>query len=528
MHLSKRFTSAAGIAAGLVSLIGLGVGASVAGASPSPSPTPEVTASAAPVASPSPTASPALESALAARASGVLADDATMTVVLESVHAPGKAATIADATWPLESRTIGADATTLSGQVIHLHALDGEADTFVLADSAGRVLARVDGSRSLEVLDLPVTEAAALPRATWIVTSNGSASKVVNGEPLDGVDQALDLYDWSTAEGARIATYDDNDYGTNQSWRVHTPVAVADAVGELVAPGAAPLVPDAITGRYGWGATVELAGIDWDLPSASAWQSDGVVAFTGTATGLLGEEVVVEAEYTVGTVGDAVPATIDSFAGVRVESLRLDAPTQVQRRISGSSMTVTADVAWDWDALTPAMLANPGTVTVHAVADLGFAATLEITLSEPARSNVLRDTNVRGWSFSASDPRPGLTDGDLTAEGFGDWRAGGAANRINPNWVAFYFDQPRQLDAAAIYEMSSADNIGAVTFQYRTMGGGWVDTSAGTVQNTGGRLVLETDFDAVLATGFRAVIEHKSDASWMQLAELEAWGPVAP
>ncbi|MFW2513796.1 RICIN domain-containing protein [Demequina sp. SO4-13] len=494
MQLSKRFARAAGVSAALASLVGVGL--SAAGSDDGSAP-------------------------LAPSAA-----EGVATVVVESVHAPGKAATIADATWPLESRSIGADGDAVLSQAIAMHPV--EDDTYVLANAEGRVLARIDGERGLEVLDIPVAEAAELPLATWTVTSNGSVSKVVNGAPLDGIDQALDLYDWSTAEGARIATYNDNDFGTNQSWRVHPTVATADAVGGLVSPGEVPELPVSVTGTYGWGASVSLEDIEWEAPSDAVWEEDGIVAFTGTSVGMLGEEVVIDAEYTVGTVGDAVPATLSSYAGVRVEALKLDAPTRVERRVSGSETTVAADVRWDWDAVTTEMLAEPGTVTVQGVAGLGFEATLEIALAEPARSNFLADTNVRGWSFSGTDPEPGLTDGDVDAEGFGDWRSGGAVNRINPNWVAFYFDQPRQLDGAAIHEPAGSNNVGAVTFQYRTMSGGWVDTSVGTLENGGDRLALETDFDPVLATGFRAVFEHKSDASWMRLSELEAWGPVAP
>lgn len=139
--------------------------------------------------------------------------------------------------------------------------------------------------------------------------------------------------------------------------------------------------------------------------------------------------------------------------------------------------------------------------------------------------NVLQTTGARSWRLSGSEDLTGLTDGDRDVEGFGDWRSGGAENRVDPNWVAYYFERPTAVDGAALYEPAEADNVGAVTFQWRNMRGGWEDTSVGTLTNEGERLALTAEFDAVTATGFRAVFENKSDESWMQLAELEVWGP---
>lgn len=507
MQIDKALASATGAAAVMVALTGWGF-ASGASFSPDLEPSGE-----------------SLEAAALA--------DGPPPVVLESVHAPGKAIRIADlghdaSTWPASSRTIPSSAPDVLAHAVQMHPVPDRPDAFVLTNVSGDVLARIDGSRDLEVRDQDTDAAAGDPLATWTVTSNGTVVSIANAAPLGGVSQALDLYDWSTADGARVGVWDDNDFGTNQSWRVHALEASVDPIGELVAPGEVPQLPESLEGTYGWGATAAIEAIEWDAPAADAWNADGTVAFTGTGTGMFGEDVLIDASFTVGTEGDAAPVALSSYAGIFLDQLRAQAPTTVERSVSGSDATVTASVEWDWTDVTQADLDMAGTIEVPAVDGLGFAAILQITLTEPARANILADyasnAQLRGWSESGSDPA-GLTDGNVAAEGWGNWVSGGAANRINPDWVAFYFDEPRQVTGADIFEPTGADNIGTVTFQYRTMRGGWVDVPGAPFINEGASLALEQDFDRVLATGFRAVLEHKSDASWMRLSEIRVWGP---
>ncbi|WP_159448816.1 RICIN domain-containing protein [Demequina sp. NBRC 110053] len=507
MQISKALASTTGVAAAALTLTGWGITAAV-GSADTPAPAP-------------------------AQVSSIDQIDGPAPVLLESVHAPGKAITIVgrDAetgAWPAENRSIPSDAEEILDQAVQMHPVAGVENAYVLTSIEGDVLARVDGSRDLEVRDQDVATASADPLATWTVTSNGTASKIVNAAPFDGVEQALDLYDWSTVDGARVGVWDDNDFGTNQSWRIHPLTASVERIGSVVAPGDAPELPGTVAGSYGWGASVEVSDIAWDAPESEAWQADGEVTFTGAGTGMFGEDVVVEATFTVGTVGDAAPVSLNTYAGVLLHQLRGQAPTTVERSVSGSAATVTADVEWDWSGVTQQDLDSVGSLEVAAAEGTGFAATLIVTISEPARVAVLAgaaaDAEVRGWSLSGTDP-VALTDGDTEAEGWGNWRSGGAANRVSPDWVAFYLPTPTQIDRVELVEPAGADNIGAVTVQYRDVHGGWVDVSTGTVDNSGGRLALDTTFDPVLATGVRALIEHKSDATWMQLSELRAWGP---
>ncbi|UFU03244.1 Ig-like domain-containing protein [Ruania suaedae] len=446
-------------------------------------------------------------------------------VLIESAHAAGKTAVIGAQGLPLFTRTIATEPEALTAQAVVMYSVAGAPDTVVLTSAAGDVLARAEGSRALELLDLTPAAAAAEDLATWSITTRGDRSMLINSRPLNGNDAALNLYDWNTADGAQVGTWDAGDFGGNESWYIHPVQATTDGIGGLVIPGSVPDLPSAVTAAYGWGPTAEVSDIRWEMPEDEVWETEGVVEFSGYGDGLFGDTVRVEARFTVGTVGDALESELTSFAGVRLDALRSLAPRTVERSVSGSDMTVEAPVRWDWDAIDPEALTGVGEFTVPAVADLGFAASLRVTLTPPSEVNVLRAGGVRSWRFAGEEDLSGLTDGNREAEAFGDWRSGGASNRVNPNWVAYYFERPTQVDGAALYEFSGADNIGAVTFQWRNMRGGWEDVSVGTLTNDGGRLQLETDFDAVTATGFRAVFEHKSDASWMQLAEFEVWGP---
>ncbi|WP_119697130.1 hypothetical protein [Microbacterium halotolerans] len=201
-------------------------------------------------------------------------------------------------------------------------------------------------------------------------------------------------------------------------------------------------------------------------------------------------------------------------------------------------MTVTTGSLRAWGAaafglsLVAVGLGNPAGGEPAAAAPADDATIAEDAQTEQLESaaelsgvNVLQTTNTRSWRLSGSEDMSGLTDGDRDVEGFDDWRSGGAENRVDPNWVAYYFERPTPVDGAALYEPVEADNVGAVTFQWRNMRGGWEDTSVGTLTNEDDRLALTAEFDVVTATGFRAVFENKSDSSWMRLAELEVWGP---
>lgn len=441
-------------------------------------------------------------------------------VLIESAHATGKTAVIEASERPVASRTIATEPAEVVAQAVTIYPVDGVDDEFVLANAEGDVLALASEDGGLELLDVEPDAAAGDPLATWSLPTRDDRIMVVNGG------SALNLFGWSTADGAEIGTWARGDFGNNESWILHELQGDADAIGELVAPGAVPAMPNSVTARYSWGPSAELSDIAWDMPADEVWQQDGVVEFTGSAQGMFGDKVEIDARFTVGTVGDAIEQTMTSYAGARVATLKQNAPRTVERVVSGSDITVTADVRWDWDAVAPEDLEHVGDIVVPGVEDLGFAAALRITLETPVETNQLL-SGARTWQLHVNgDTDLGdLTNGDHDAEAFSDWRSGGATNRVNPNWVAYYFDRPRDLTRATIFEPAEADNVGAVTFQYRNMLGGWEDVSAGRIVNDGGRLAIDVEFERVTATGFRAVIENKTDATWMSLSEIEAWGP---
>ena len=291
----------------------------------------------------------------------------------------------------------------------------------------------------------------------------------------------------------------------------------------------APTPPATVSARYSWGTVFDVSTISWNMPPASAWDADGMVSIAGTGTGYFGEELTVSAEYLVGSLGAAVDAAISGHAGITVKELRMLAPSRVERTVSGSATTVSSPVVWDWSAITDQMAATAGSFTVPAAQSTGFAANLVVTIVATEQVNIARAAGVH-FGVLAGDGAA-LDDGDRDRLGFSDWRSGGATNRVNPNRVMYYFDQPRQITGAAVFDRGadSKRNIGSVTVQYRNLTGGWVDLPSTSVAwpyaNTTAELSLTVESTPVLATGARVVITNKSNDTWMSLSEFEVYGP---
>ncbi|MDF2919513.1 MAG: glycerophosphoryl diester phosphodiesterase [Microbacterium sp.] len=469
-------------------------------------------------------------------------------LLLESVNAAGKVLQIGDTNAQVSSAPGATDraaaaietmrtgnAASLKAQALRFFPVTGSANTYLIADQQDRVLVRSRNSetafRYLQLAD--VADSASDPYAQWEARDAGDGTvNLVNVQPdPSSQSAALDLYNWKTTDGSEVQTYTLNTGAAVQKWRMHTLQATVAVPSAVVPAGSAPSMPTSLAARYGWGGSVPLTSIAWRMPDRSVWNSSGEVDVTGTASGFFGEAVAVTAHFSVGSPGQADDAALKSYAGVSVKELRMLAPRTVVRKVSGTAATVTSPVSWDWSALTDAALAQPGTVTVEAVAGSGFSARLIITLVAPERVNLLRQSGVRpDWTFKDGTTFA-LTDGNRNAVGFADWRSGGAANRVNPNRASFSFDQPRQITGVNVYDIGGKQNIGTVTVQYRTLLGGWknLPTASGwPVTNSTANLSLEVTSTPVLATGLRVIVGNKSSGTWMTLSEVEAYGPRTP
>ncbi|MFK4761446.1 Ig-like domain-containing protein [Microbacterium sp. ZW T5_45] len=462
--------------------------------------------------------------------------------LIESVSASGKVLEIgnpnAQTTVPENSLAAAAvfplakTPAELQAQAVLAYPVEG-ASSVVLTNDDGQVLVRRGNDdanfRYLTIPGLTLDEAAANPLAQWNISDAGNgASYLRNAQTYaNGAPAGLDMYNWKTDTGSEVQTYDAGTADV-QKWKLHRLEAqVAPLAQTRVDAGAAPAFPASLTGRYSWGLTTTLTPT-WSAPDAAIWNTDGIVTVEGTAAGLFGEAIPVTAEYLVGSLGSAADAAMTGYVGISLKELQMHAPTTVERTVSGSDTTVTASVTWDWSVLTEASTATEGVLEVPATAATGFDARLLITIAPAEIVNVLRDggihydyTHLNGTSF-------GLLDGNRNAPGFDDWRSGGAANRVNPNTVSFYFDQPRQLTGAAVFDNAGRQNIGGVTVQYRDLIGGWIDMpSEGgwPYVNPSPNLNLEFTSTPVLATGMRVVITNKTNDNWMSLSEVEAYGP---
>ncbi|MDF2554842.1 MAG: glycerophosphoryl diester phosphodiesterase [Microbacterium sp.] len=466
--------------------------------------------------------------------------------LIESVHAPGKVIELGNASAQptLSTREPAAAAVFSMGrtpdavrkQALALYPVTGATDTYVIAAADGRVLARRQNSspdfRYLELRDTTVDDAAADPYAQWTVTAGtGGVSYIRNVQRDNGGGVAgLDLYNWATADASEVQTYTAGTAAVQQ-WRLRTLAPTVASVTEVVEIGREPVLPTSLRATYSFGPRVDLAPIVWQRPAAEAWQTEGSVTVTGSASGYFGEPVPVTAEYTVGTLAADVAATMSAYAGVTVAELRMRAPATVERAVSGSDTTVTAPVRWDWSAVADADFAAAGTVTVPAASGLGFAATLTIDVRPAAQVNILRGAGVHADYTFKDGTAFALTDGVRDRTGFADWRSGGAANRVNPNTISFYLDEPRQITGASVFDIGGQNNIGGVTVQYRDIRGGWVDLPADGTSwphtNTTPTLNLEVNGAPVLATGVRVIVTNKSANTWMTLSEIEVRGPAA-
>ncbi|GAA1706807.1 hypothetical protein GCM10009808_26030 [Microbacterium sediminicola] len=463
--------------------------------------------------------------------------------LIENVHASGKVLVIgsedAQATQPDSSLaaaavfTIATAPAAIEAQEVLFYPVDGLTDTYVLANAEGEILSRrVDGDglyRYIEILTESIDDAAADPYSQWKIVDAGNGQVYIHNAQVDGAGYtaALDMYNWATADGSEIQTYDAGTANV-QKWVLNSVDASVDTYSVRTDTGVAPSLPTSMVAKYDWGITFPMTLVNWDEPDAAVWNTDGTVTVTGTGVGYFDEEVPVTAEILVGTVGDAVDAEMTSYAGITVSQLRMYAPTTVERTISGSESTLTVSVSWDWTAITDEDLAAEGVVEVPATVATGFDARLLITLTPAVSENVLRGSGIHLTSYYGGAPS-GLIDGNTGTNAWSDWRSGGSTNRVNPNSVSFYFDQPHQLTGAAVYDNGGTGNVGQVTVQYRDLIGGWIDMPATDLTwpyvNTSGALNFTFESAPVVATGMRVIVEHASTSSWMTLSEIQAYGP---
>nr|WP_314842152.1 Ig-like domain-containing protein [uncultured Microbacterium sp.] len=464
--------------------------------------------------------------------------------LIESLSAPGKVIEVGNAaaqpTIPDNAPAAAAvfpfakTPDALQAQTVLAYPVEASPEKFVLTDDQGQVLARRSNDdpnhRYLTIPGLTLDEAAQNPAAQWTTSdAGGGYSYIRNAQTYaTGATANLDMYNWATAAGSEVQTYDAGTANV-QKWRMHRLTAEVATHEQRVDSGKAPAFPTQLTGRYSWGLTTPLANITWNAPSAEVWTVDGTVAVDGTATGYFGEAVPVKAEYLVGSLGSATDVAMTGYVGQTLKELQMQAPKTVERTISGSDTTVTTPVTWDWSTVAADATATEGVIEVPATASTGFEARLLITISRAASVNILRGAGIH-WDYThlnGSNFR--LTDGVRDVAGFDDWKSGGAANRVNPNTISFYFDQPRQLTGAAVFDINGRQNIGGVTVQYRDLIGGWIDMPTDATQwphvNTTPNLSLEFSGTPVLSTGMRVVITNKTNDNWMSLSEVEAYGP---
>src|SRR6218665_369896 len=184
--------------------------------------------------------------------------------LIESLSAPGKVLEIGNAgaqlTLPDNTRAAAAvfpfagTADALRAQTVLAYPVEGSADAFVLANSAGDVLARRGNDdsnfRYLELPGLSLDQAAADPAAQWTMSdAGGGFSYLRNANPYpSGLVAGLDMYNWKTATGSEVQSYDAGSANV-QKWRLHRLVADVATYEARVDTGAGPRLPPSLTAK---------------------------------------------------------------------------------------------------------------------------------------------------------------------------------------------------------------------------------------------------------------------------------------
>lgn len=439
--------------------------------------------------------------------------------------APAAAASFTRATTPA----------AIAAQRVLVYPVIGQT-TVLLANAGGTLLVRRPNAgsdfRYLSTSTVSLEAAAVDPYAQWRLVDAGNGLFAINSAQADGSGRtpSLDMYNWRNQDAAEIQTYDAGTAAV-QRWRIQslTPTVTAPAT-RTVTPGAVPAMPESLTASYAWGLAQKLTPITWTMPDAAVWNVDGLIEVSGTAPGFFGEPVAVAAKFQVGSLGNPAESVLNTYSGVSLRQLQIQAPRSLSRPVSGSTQTVTADVSWDWSQVTDASFATAGTVVVPSITGLGYTASLRIVVTPSASTNLLRKV-VSHPAATYVDGTTKLVDGSRTVTGFSDWRSGGATNRVNPNKVTLYLDTPQQITGVGVFDQGGTNNIGKVSVQVRDVRGGWVDLAAHNttwpVTNSATTLSLVVSNDPLLVTAVRVTITSKSTATWMTLSEIELYGPSA-
>lgn len=424
--------------------------------------------------------------------------------------------------------TSGVTAEAAARQAWKVDVLSGEGTArqrVTLTNGDGKLLS--GSSAGTRLVSASAEHAASDPSLQWIPsTTNGVTFGFVNA----GTEQALDVNGQGTADGTSVGLWPSNN-GGNQLWSVRDTAieSVAPIVVSTVA-GTPPQLPATVNILYRGGAqrsaavTWDLEGLDWSTPGTTVVDGSGVDVFGAPFTG-------AKATVEIGGFAGTDPVSLTTYAGANLAAVKASAPTSVPAQIGTSDNRFSADVIWNWDAVTADDLASPGVIVVpgSAASNSAGEAALEATLSVIVTAAVQRNvapasTATATFTESSSYSVDRTKNGVLDDKGWSNWRS---ANKNAQDTLTYALAGTNSLDHATIrFYKDGSTNSWARSLRVDTQNaaGNWV-TGTSTdvpVPTNGSAPMVNVPLNGVAGKAVRVVLDAYANTH-MVVSEVEVY-----
>ncbi|WP_062137352.1 glycoside hydrolase [Demequina aestuarii] len=380
----------------------------------------------------------------------------------------------------------------------------------VLTDGDGRVMAASESDTELR--EVSVADAAANPETRWIVnTLDGATFSLVN----EALAQALDVGGQATSAGSTVGWWTSSG-GANQRWITRDLAVEPVTIALQTDAGVAPVLPATVSPRYSWG-TMASVPVTWDEHADSAWDVEGRVEVSGTATDVFGASFDVTAAVDVGGFSVTDPRSLTTYAGASLDAVQAAAPVTVPARVGASEQSLDIPVTWYWSGIASDAFAAVGTVTVPGTAESGdgeIPATLTVIVTAADATNInpgdgttASATSTEG-SYSVDNTRNQVTND----KGWSNWVG---SNKPTQDTLTYVYDQMHEIDRVAIrfYADGGASSWAESTaIEYRNADGDWtavpgLEAIALSNDTSAGAPVIDESFEPVRGDAVRVVLD---------------------
>lgn len=409
----------------------------------------------------------------------------------------------ADATTAAAARTQTWTVRTVSDAGTNRH-------RFTLENAAGQFLGSANGGTTL--VDSDPASAAADPALTWMAsTTDGEDFSLLNV----AAERVLDVNGASAAPGARVGLWTSNG-GTNQTWRIQgTTVLGAEPVAVATPVGTAPALPTTVALRYGAN-LLRSAPVTWDTVGKD-WSKAGAVTVRGTGTDVFGAAFEASAVVEIGAFTAARPASMTVAAGSALGAVTSSAPKNVLAEVRADGAGFAVGVQWQWNGLSDASFAAPGTVVVNGLATgpggEKLPARLSVIVTAATEKNVAGQSRASATFTESASYGPERTINGVTSDkGWSNWRSG-TKNAQDTLTYALSADETVTKVSVQYYRDNTASWPTTMRVDHRQDGGAWVEGTLQQVpQPSTGAPKVEVALPGVAADEVRVVMNARPDA----------------